>query len=458
MDTPLSTPVAEQPGRSLRVRLPFISTSFATNVWLYALLWPLWWALGIEQVLLPFFVFYEFVRSLIANRWQVRVNMTALIALALALWWVVPIFWVDTQFLDIFLKEAASIWAQFFILVLFWTCIHTKADWFKIVDALTLIAFYTVTASAIYLSGVWRGEFVSVIGRVLPQSMVDASSFFTSIAYRRFGALALPGDVGLFTLRLDAITLSFSALSMLCLLLLPLLYWRMQIARGPARLYYLALIGGVFISLVFTESRIAYLAFLVGVVFYVSLRLHSFRPPNRPLTVALALAGSGLLLMGAVLLLNFILQWFQTTFVDLRPGSWLVRVYVYAQTLALLPQHPIAGWGMSVRLPNVASEYSAGTHSSYLGMLFQHGIIGLLAYLALWLSIWLYVWRGLRQPRLSRHLAWFWCAMAATFLSFNVREVADTWWWDQLLLFTVWLMWGLTMTAGRVLQREKTHE
>lgn len=120
MDTPRSTPVAEQPGRSLRVRLPFISTSFATNVWLYALLWPLWWALGIEQVLLPFFVFYEFVRSLIANRWQVRINMTALIALALALWWVVPIFWVDTQFLDIFLKEAASIWAQFFILVLFW--------------------------------------------------------------------------------------------------------------------------------------------------------------------------------------------------------------------------------------------------------------------------------------------------------------------------------------------------
>ncbi len=458
MDAPLITPVEEQPGPSRRIRLPFIHTSFATNVWLYALLWPLWWVLGIEQILLPFFVFYEFARHLITNRWQLRLNTTALIALALAVWWVVPILWVDTEFLDIFLKEAASIWAQFFMLVLLWACIQTKDDWFKIVDALTVIALYNVIAAAVFLSGVWRGEFVSAIGRVLPQSMVDASSFFSSISYRRFGALALPGDVGLFTLRLDAMTLSFSALSMLCLLLLPLLYWRLQIARGVARLYYLVLIGGMFVSLVFTESRIAYLALLIGVVFYVSLRLHLFRAPNRMLTVALTLAGSGIVLLGVVMLLNVILQWFQTTFIDLRPGSWLVRVYVYAQTLALLPQHPIAGWGMSVRLPNVASEYSAGTHSSYLGMLFQHGIIGLCAYLALWLSIWLYVWRGLRARGIPRYLTWFWCAMATALLSFNVREVADTWWWDQLLLFTAWLIWGLAMTADRVLQREETHE
>lgn len=452
------TPVEEPAGRSLRLRLPFVGTSFATDVRLYALLWPLWWVLGIEQILLPFFVLYVFVRNLAANQWQIRLNTTTLAALALAVWWVVPIFWVDPQYMDIFVKESASIWAQFLILTLFWTCIRTRADWFKILDAVTLIALYNVVATAIFLSGLWRGQFTSAIGRVLPASMINASTFFTSIAYRRFGELSLPGDVGLFTLRLDAMTLTFSALSMLCLLLLPVMVWRFHIARGPVRLGYLTLVVGLFVGLVFTESRIAYLAFLIGAALYVSLRLQLFRASNRPMTVAVSLAGGGIILLMAVLFLNVLLQWFQTTFVDLRPGSWLVRVYIYAETLALLPQHLIAGWGMAVRLPYVGSEYSAGTHSSYLGMLFQHGIIGLLAYLVLWFSIWLFVWRGLRSHGLPRHLAWFWCAMAAAFLSFNVREIVDTWWWDQMLLFTAWLMWGLTMTANRVLSGSQQYE
>lgn len=458
MDTPLPTSHPSPPRLAGRVLIPFISTSFITNVWLFTLLWPLWWVVGVDQLLLPFFVTFEFVRFLIRSQWQFRLNGLSLIALVLAIWWLVPVFWVDTQYLDIFLKEAASIWAQFFILVLFWNQIRTGREWWRIVDAVSVMALYTAAATAVFVSGLWRGEFVSAIGRLLPRSLIESSTFFSSISFRQFGIIAAPEEVGLFTLRLNALTLSFSALSMLCLLLLPLIYWRLQLARGAMRLYYLAVLGGLFLALLLTESRIAYAAFLVGVGAYILLRLHVFRPPNRPLTVAAGLAGAGLLLLAVFLLLTPILAWFRNVFVELRPGSWLVRAYIYAETIALLPEHPIAGWGMAVRLPNVASEYSAGTHSSYLGMLFQHGIIGLLSYLGLWLSVWLAVLRGLRTHPVRRHVAWFWCAMAAAFLSFNVREVADTWWWDQSLLFVAWLLWGLAITARRVFDTLNTDD
>jgi O-antigen ligase len=436
---------------ALRVRLPFVSTSFATDLRLYTLLWPLWWLLGADQLLLPLFILYEFIRFLLLNHWQVRINTAALLALALAIWWVVPVFWVDPEVIDVFLKESASIWAQFLILVLFWNCVKTAADWRKVLDSLTLIALYTVVASVIFVSGVWRGEFTSLIGRALPESMIAASSFFTSISFRAFGESVLESDIGLFTLRLNALTLSFSALSMVCLLLIPLMYWRLQTTRGLARLVYLGLLLGLVLALALTESRIAYAAFLVGIVFYALLRLHAFRSPNRPLTFAVTLAAMGIALVAVFLVIGFIIQWFQSTFVDLRPGSWLVRMYIYVQTLALLPEHPIAGWGAAVHLPDMPSDYSAGTHSSYLGMLFQHGIIGLLAYLGLWLSMWLVVLRGLRARPARRSTTWFWAAMATAFLFFNLREVADTWWWDQLLLYVVWLMWGLVLTAKRAL-------
>jgi hypothetical protein len=452
MDAPATTPPAPltPAGRDapLRVRLPFVSTSFATDVRLFALLWPLWWVLGLEQFLVPIFVFWEFARFLVANEWQLRLNSSALFALLLAAWWVVPVFWVDPAFLDIFLKETLSAWAQFFMLVLIWNLVRTRQDWSKLVDALTAIAAYTVAGSAIFLAGIWRGQFLSLVGRLLPQSLVDSSSFFSSIAYRQFGLRLSAVEAGLFSIRLNGVSLSFSSLSMLCLLLMPLMVWRAHVARGAARrLFYLALAGGLFVALVYTESRIAYVAFLLSAALYVALRLHLFRATNRPLTAAVTLGGIGIIMILVFLTLPIIINWFETFFVDLRPGSWLVRFNIYIVTLRLLPEHPIAGWGVPVRIPGAASVFSAGTHSSYLGMLFQHGIIGLLLYLAIWISVWKHVIRGLGERHRGRERALFWIAMATAFFAFNIREIADSWWWDQSLTFVVWLMWGMAMTA-----------
>lgn len=438
--------VSPQAGE-IRARLPFITTSFAKNLWLYALLWPLWWALGIEQFLLPFFLLFEMVRFLMTANWRVRLNTTALLALLLALWWVVPIFWVDREFLDLFLRETATVWAQAFLLILFWNRIRTRRDWRLAVQALLIMAIYTAAAALIYVSGVWRGSFLSLAGRVLPSSLIANSSFFSSIAIREFGSTA--NEVGLLSQRLMAFSLSFSALSMIALLLIPIVYWRLQEARGVARLFYGGVAIGLVVGLFFTESRISYAAFMAAVGLYVILRLGLLRGRNRPLTIALSLAAAALALLVGYVLVETIIDTIQMTFIDLRPGSWLLRLNIYLVTLQLLPEHLIAGWGVPVRLPNLPSDYSAGTHSNYLGVLFQHGIIGLLLYIAIWLSVWQNVIRGLSRRDHSRELALFWIAAATAFFAFNVREVADSWLFDQSLTFVVWLWWGVALTAAR---------
>ena len=448
-DTSFSATTRPRPKLGSRVWLPFISTSFATNVWLFALLWPLWWGLGVDQLLLPFFIFVEFIRLLIRSRWQVRLNGAAMIALALAIWWLAPTLWVDPEMRLIFLKEATSIWTQFLILVLFWNCVHTRAEWHKIVGALSLIALYHVVASALFLSGIWRGTFVSLLGRFIPASQINASAFFSSISYRSFGEVASSDNVGLLSIRLNGFTLSYSALSMVCLLLLPLMLWRFQTTRGWTRLLHLGLMLGLTVALVFTESRIAYAALAAATLFYALLWLYH-RRSNRPLMVALALVATAVGLVVLFLVLSVIIDWVQRVFIDLRPGSWLVRAYIYAQTLALLPEHWIAGWGTSVRIPNLPNEYAAGTHSSYLGMLFQHGVVGLALYVALWAAVWLPVLQGYNTPRARYGLTGFCMAVATAFFAFNVREVADSWWWDQSLGFVLWVLWGLALTAARV--------
>lgn len=441
-------------GKSLRIpigraRIPFLTTSFAHNLWYYALLWPVWWVLGIEQFLLSFFLLFELGRLLIREQWRVRLNRASLFGILMAVWWIVPIFWVNREFLDIFLKETATVWSQALILLLFWNCVRTRRDWDFSVRALTIMAIYLAVAGMIFLAGVWRGQFTSLFGGLLPQSFVDASAFFSSITYRRFGT-GIVEEVGLLPIRLMSFSLSFSSLSMNCLLLSPFMYWRIQVSRGVKRLFYLGILASLVLCLLFTESRISYLAFVAGIGLYVVLRLGLLRGSNRPLTVALTMAGIGMVVLVGYFAAEPIIRSVLSAFVDLRPSSWLVRLNIYVVTLRLLPEHLIAGWGVPERIPGAATVYSAGTHSSYLGVLFQHGIVGLVLYLALWLSIWKPVLRGLGDRLTARPVALFWIATAVAFFTFNIREVADSWWWDQSLTFILWTMWGLALTARRV--------
>lgn len=446
--TNVSTETINKPAaRPIRVRIPFLTTPFTQNLVYYAWLWPVWWLLGIDQLLLPFFLLYETARLLVQSQWQVRVNPTIWLTLGLAVWWVVPIIWADREFLDIFLKETATIWSQLLLLVLVWNSVRDEKEWWLLVRALTIFAAFTAAAGIIFVSGLWRGEVVSLVGRILPSAVVNASSFFTSIAYRYFGTLSL--EVGLLRYRLSGLSLSFSSLSMVCLLLIPFISWRGLIARRGARLFYMGVLIGLLICLIYAESRISYLALVVSAALFVVLRLGLLRGRNRALTIAVTLLAGGLALALAYITVGVILRSLQLAFIDLRPGSWLVRLNIYIITLQLLPQHLIAGWGVPVRITGVPAEYSAGTHSSYLGMLFTHGIIGLLLYLGIWFSIWKAVFKGLGERNRGRVRLLFWIAIAAAFLAFNIREVADSWWWDQSLTFVLWLMWGMVLTADR---------
>ncbi len=382
------------------MRIPFLTTSFADDLYYYLLLWPVWWAMGIEQLLLPFFLGWEFVRSLVQQRAQFTLNRTALWALLLAVWSVVPIYALDTEYLDLFVKEIATMLSQFFILFLFWNQVRTAREWWRISRAVELLALYVSLGSLIFLTGLWQGEFVSGVGRLLPAGLAESSSFFESIAVRAFGGTD-PGS-GVLVARVSSFSLKFSGLSMISLLLIPFTVWRIEANRGWWRLISVVTLIGLFASLLYAESRVAYAAFLAGLALYVTLRSGLMRGHNKAFSIAAGVVAVAALLVFVYIAYSTVVEAVQLVVFDWRPGSWFVRFRIYEETLRLLPEHWLAGWGTSIRIPNAPSNYSAGTHSSYLGMLFQHGVVGLGLYLLIWLSVWRATWRGMQQPNKSQ--------------------------------------------------------
>lgn len=439
--------VPAQPAGPEGLRIPFLTASFADDLYFYMLLWPVWWLMGIEQILLPFFLGWEFVRGLAQQRLQFTINRTALWALLLALWCLVPLYSLDTEYLDIFFKEIATMFSQFFILFLFWNQVRTAGQWWRIVRGVEVVALYVAVGSMVYISGLWQGETLSLFGRLLPPSLIESSNFFSSVAIRAFGGV-LPGS-GIFTARVSSFSLEFSGLSMIALLLIWFTLWRIEAGRGMWRLINLVTLAGLLVSLAYAESRVAYLAMAAGLALYVTLRLGLLHQRNKPFSIAMGLLAGAILLAAVYFLYAAIADTLQFLIVEWRPGSWLVRFRIYEETLRLLPEHWLAGWGTAVRIPYLSSNYSAGSHSSYLGMLFQHGVVGLALYLLLLVSVWRVLIYQSRRPGKAREAFIFWISMAAGLFAFNLREIADIWWWDQMTAIIVWTIWGLIVTGSR---------
>ncbi len=427
-------------GKTARA-IPFVSTPFSFDLMLFLGLWPLWWILGVEQILPPFFVAWETVRYLWQARGRFTVSAPVVWAGLLALWWVVPALWVDREYVDIFLKETATAWSQVFLLFLFWNAVRTAREWNQAARGLTALATYLALGGVLFAVGIGRETITSALGILVPSLRKASSDFFASIVIRRLGRVGT--DSVFLPFRLTSLALYPTYLSMASLILIPFTAWRTREAKGRVRILLGAVLVGLLVCLVGTESRIAYLALGVGLV---ALAVYASRSWRKPVRVAV-FAGIVVLALAAVVIgFGGPERLWQAAVVEWRPGSFLVRLRVYEETFRLLPEHPIAGWGTQVRIAGRAASFSAGSHSSILAMGFRHGLVGLALYIGLWASIWREAIRGLKRGVAARSAA-FWVAAAIALLGFNIRELADAWWWDQTVTMAVWTLWGLVLAA-----------
>src|SRR5690606_7738461 len=152
-----------------------LSLSFSGTLLGIFALWPLWWALGIEQFLVPAFIILLALWQIVKNGGKVTISQPARWALALAAWALLPILWVDREYLAIFIKEKLALWSQAFMLLLATTAIKTERQWWQIVKGLEWISAYLAVGGIIFVSGLWQGSFISLLGRAIPAGMRESS-------------------------------------------------------------------------------------------------------------------------------------------------------------------------------------------------------------------------------------------------------------------------------------------
>lgn len=411
--------------------------TFPRRFYSLCLSWPFLWWIGLEQFAVSFFLFFEIIFLIKASP-VIKIDRLVRWNVALFVIWMVSIPVVDNW--GLYIKGWVTILTQIMFLIVINNQVKTKEDWLICFNGVSIIGAYLGIGAIIFISGAWDGEINTVIGRFIPDSL-STSYFFQSIKTHAFGAVDLE-DVAMGK-RVTSFALSYSSLSMAFLLTMPILYFKFKTETIIKSVFWYGCFVFSVIGLVFTESRVAIISGALGFVLFVCMRLWQAKGAFSKLNKVVVLTSLFFCLLVTVLLSNEIASVLEDKFSNVRSSSAVTRARIYEETIKLIPEHLFFGWGTSVPINNTEKLYAAGTHSSILGMLFQHGVFGLAVYMVIWYVVWkdILLWKGKKALGKQEKLAKI--VFITAMFCFNVRELADIWWWDFTLCLILWGLWGL---------------
>lgn len=397
---------------------------------------PLWWLLGIDQLVWPFAVALLLLRSMLLG---VRMQAPAVFALASGALLVAMVA-ASTMVADgrelTYVRNLGVHMGGWGLAVLV-IATHRTID--QVAATLRALAFtfaFVAAAGAMGALGVrWvfdtpmygvMGPFLdsAYVQPMVTKSLVhNEATWFSQGFLRPRGLMLFPNILG-----------AVAALSLAAKLLLtpPRRRWFRWTLYASA-----AIEVGVIVA---TLSRSTWLALLIGLIVVVlTSRLRS--RAGMPTVHLLIVLGAALALTGALdVVVERIVH---------RGHSNEVRLETYMLTLdAVLDSPATLLIGHGTQRGDDALTVPVGSHSTYLGMLFKYGAFGLLAYgVLLWSA-----WRKVLRAQMSR--SWRVRPDIPRFLLFSITFFGVQGWFiemdvDAAYLTFFWVLTGLSYVIGR---------
>ncbi|MGC9359772.1 MAG: O-antigen ligase family protein, partial [Anaerolineae bacterium] len=220
------------------------------------------------------------------------------------------------------------------------------------------------------------------------------------------------------------------------------------------------------VNLAFTTGRAAMGGLLAGGLFVWAFYSRYRRVFWRLVGVVLVLVGVAIVIDLATPGGSFLLDRASSTLTAIvfargraiRGGSAAVRFDTVLGTLRGWLERPVLGWGTAREAPELALP--AGTHSTYLGILYKHGAVGLAAFAYL-LAL---VWRHTRpieasaengKPTWSRALllGGRWSLVAVLVDGLTSMPSVDT-----MAITLIWMGFGAVIAGRKLLQGKETDD
>lgn len=339
---------------------------------LLILIWsiPLLWILGGERLLLPALIV---IATLQFGPWDGRVHRAQLWLGAFLVAYLLSFVQVSTAERYITFVWDFVIYASIFLTIS--NILRANAsleDIERLLRTLVLVSmFFHFLALTYFIFGDWKFE--TLIGKFLPGALRN-TQVGQKIAVHGVGRELY--FLGLNT-RLASVFMSSMQYAAATLLITPFALFFAIVGRGKAKLVYGLAFIACLLGLFFSQGRAAMLitASIVPILMACAALYGLGLLSNR--TVVFSAIGLAIaLILAAVALLPYALELFDFYFVQQRTASYEERFQVYSQSWQWIKESPILGYGTQVTVPNLLVPL--GSHNWYLGVLFKHGVLGLI--------------------------------------------------------------------------------
>ena len=429
---------------------------FELACWL--LLWPVWWILGIEQFVPTIASVLLVVRMALAGQLSLSRHRALVIAFVIFLLaQLLSLFGIDSMRRLLTFGRSWATWiSALAILVLAVALPRDLDDLHKLLWILAGLVAIAAIGAITALLGFRPEGWTPPFARLLPESL-ERGGYLEQLVERSLGRQAFFRPLGYYY-RVSGLFLWPLGNATALVAALPLVATLTQ--RGKpwhrAAAWVIVVLG--LVNLLFTTGRAAMAGLVVG-----GLVAWACYSRFRRLFWKLALVALALLLVlvladlatpgqsflwqnGSRLLSEIVFardQWKNT-------GSATGRLAVVLQTLQGWMQRPVLGWGTARAVPD--APLPAGTHSTYLGLLYKHGLVGLGAYLALLALLWhrtCPLGRAAAQPApwaQNLLVAGRWSLVAVLVDGITSTPASDT-----MTLVIIWLGFGILLACRGLL-------
>jgi O-antigen ligase len=446
--------LAEQAPRS-RLRIPFLTTTPLTDVGLLFMLLPLWWAVGLDQLIWAPALFAIAGKLVLTRGWRLSypavLKWLALFVVAQ----LISALFIDQAFRYMTFLRTLSAYISAMLLVII--LVNSIERWQDIDYLLKSILVMMGSAALVGYLGftfLWRPSFTTPLGtlleNVLPNSMYTSRLMDNTIGgYNRL--------FGVVYFRARSLFMFGTMYSTALAISVPILLFLLRNERGkPRRILLWIVLGLVVLNQLSSGGRVALVSCLFGGLIFAQPWKHIMRMPRWLKVTAVAV----ILLGGGVLLTPPGQQLFNSAMrsaVYARQGSIGARTRIYQDSIAGIERRPIFGFGTERDREVKAAKLPTGSHSYYLGVLYKHGIVGLICFLGLWWTL----WRDTRPPReregaeselqrrarnLLRLGRWIMIALLIN----SITDVLDL---DMLLMMVMWGVFVALLMARTLYER-----
>lgn len=433
----------------MRIKIPFFTTSLQSDIFLVWLLLPLWYILGIDQIIWPILAFFLTLKILLLkiNKKQFIIPNHAFFKAAILFLITYIISGVFVYLLNLeyklYFKNLMLYYAGFIFLV---SIINftSKGETLKLIKVLCFIGIGSVIINLMAMAGVLQYDFKGFVTHIMPDSL-SKSEYIEQITHKypfeikdifyNLGFSINPRPRSIF------ITANFFAGFLLMLLFL-ILYFFFITKHMLKKVLLLVFLILSFFSLFTTLSKSALLGLIGGMIWLLyKQRVH--------------LSAKILIIISLTILTLFITYFLgmNEAFIQrLTTGSTARRLIIYNETFHEILRYPIFGHGTVMRFPD-DPNIDMGSHSTILHIAFSQGILGLIFYLVMIGSIFFGLLKMLRLNLLKQDRR-FMEMLSFCFISLSIQCLFVTWQYDAIYFMAIWTLWGVIIKNLLIMKKK----